>query len=89
MTAIARDLPLPMRVTTWIQKGLGEPTQRFDPVQRSGYVDFTLDSWDAMPRRGEAITVSFSPGQTLSMRVKYRRRYPDREIARMWFVSDE
>jgi hypothetical protein len=58
----------------------------FKPVPIDVVIDVDLGMWDQLPRRGEVVTFR-SHDLTADVRVKYRRRYPARGIARVWFTD--
>jgi hypothetical protein len=76
----------PQSVTFNVVAALQSPTQRFVPAPLDGYIDVDLAQWDDIPRRGQVVTIRQGSIDGTA-RVKYRRRYPERGYARVWFVD--
>lgn len=82
--------PLPRSITFVFRGDTRPPDLRsaFAPAPRlDGWVDFDLERWPELPKVGEHVTLSYGSSGTLSLTVKYRRRYPDRDLARLWFAD--
>lgn len=69
-----------------VHPGVGSPSERFTPSPVSGSMDIDLDRWDEIPSRGATVTVRLG-GTEMTVTVKYRRRYPERGFARVWFTD--
>lgn len=81
-----RPRSITFNVETGLKSAIGSRTSRFVPAPLNGSLDVDLRVWDEIPRRGQVVTIRQGDIEG-TVRVKYRRRYPDRGYGRVWFTD--